>query len=287
MPGMPAARLTDMHTCPLCMGVPAPITAVGAPTVLIGYLPAARMGDVCVCIPPPVPDPIVFGSPTVLIMGQPAARMLDPTGKGGVIVGPCAPNVLIGLGGTQTGTIGGMSVVIIFNADGTTETHVGNNIVIKGSPEFQAAVVTDLSKLAATPTGAGLLNSLDSGSHKVTIVETSNGNECGGYTNPGGRFKNADGTNGAGTDSTVSYNPHRSEIGDGTEAWTNRPPAIGLGHELIHADDASKGQMDTGDDDSGTRNREKQAVGLPPYENRPYTENKLRREMGQPERPRY
>ena len=85
--GQPAARLTDMHTCPmvtvLVPHVGGPILAPGAPTVLIGGLPAARVGDTCVCVGPP--DVIALGSFTVLISGQPAARVGDMTAHGGVI----------------------------------------------------------------------------------------------------------------------------------------------------------------------------------------------------------
>ena len=84
----PAARLTDMHVCPLVTvlvpHVGGPVVAPGAPTVLIGGLPAARVGDMCVCVGPP--DVIALGSFTVLIGGQPAARMGDMTAHGGVIV---------------------------------------------------------------------------------------------------------------------------------------------------------------------------------------------------------
>ena len=77
-----------MHTCPMFDGpkphVGGPILPPGAPTVLIGGLPAARMGDMCTCVGPP--DTIVAGSPTVLIGGKPAARMGDMTAHGGVIV---------------------------------------------------------------------------------------------------------------------------------------------------------------------------------------------------------
>ena len=52
MPGLPAARVTDMHTCAICMGAPMPIMPPGAPTVLIGGLPAARMSDLCTCANP-------------------------------------------------------------------------------------------------------------------------------------------------------------------------------------------------------------------------------------------
>lgn len=84
----PAARLTDMHTCPLFNGpvphVGGPVTGPGVPTVLIGGLPAAVVGDLLVCVGPP--DTIVMGSTTVLINSKPAARLGDMTAHGGVIV---------------------------------------------------------------------------------------------------------------------------------------------------------------------------------------------------------
>ena len=89
-----------MHTCPMVTpGVPpiphvgGPVTGPGAPTVLIGGLPAARVTDTAVCVGPQ--DVIVKGSATVLIMGLPAARMGDTTAHGGTIVLGC-PTVLIG-----------------------------------------------------------------------------------------------------------------------------------------------------------------------------------------------
>ena len=93
----PAARLTDMHVCPMVTGivphVGGPIVAPGEPTVLIEFLPAARMTDMLVCVGPP--DMIMMGSPTVLIGFLMAARMGDPTVHGGVIV-LGAPTVMIG-----------------------------------------------------------------------------------------------------------------------------------------------------------------------------------------------
>ncbi|AXG71528.1 PAAR motif protein [Kordia sp. SMS9] len=84
----PAARITDMHVCPMTTGpvphVGGPILPPGAPTVLIGGLPAAKLGDMCVCTGPP--DSIIAGSGTVLIEGMPAARMGDSTAHGGSIV---------------------------------------------------------------------------------------------------------------------------------------------------------------------------------------------------------
>ena len=93
----PASRLTDMHTCPMVTGVVphvgGPVTAPGAPTVLIGSLPAARVSDMCVCVGPP--DTIAMGSGTVITSGMPQARMGDMTAHGGVIVVGC-PTVIVG-----------------------------------------------------------------------------------------------------------------------------------------------------------------------------------------------
>lgn len=98
--GKPAARLTDMHVCPMVTpGVPpiphvgGPILGPGIPTVLIAGMPAAVLGDSCTCVGPP--DSIVLGSATVLIGGKPAARLGDTTAHGGSIV-LGAPTILIG-----------------------------------------------------------------------------------------------------------------------------------------------------------------------------------------------
>ena len=92
-----AARITDFHTCPMVTGViphvGGPILPPGSPTVLIAGMPAARVGDMAICIGPP--DTIAMGSATVTIGGMPAARMGDSTAHGGVIVVGC-PTVMIG-----------------------------------------------------------------------------------------------------------------------------------------------------------------------------------------------
>jgi uncharacterized Zn-binding protein involved in type VI secretion len=93
----PAARIGDMHTCPMVTGtvphVGGPILPPCCPTVLVGNIPAARVGDMLTCVGPP--DVIALGSMTVLIGGQPAARMGDMTVHGGVIV-LGLPTVMIG-----------------------------------------------------------------------------------------------------------------------------------------------------------------------------------------------
>lgn len=86
-----------MHACPMVTGtvphVGGPVLPPGEPTVLIGGMPAARVGDMLTCTGPP--DTIAMGSSTVLIGGMPAARMGDPTAHGGAIVIGCL-TVLIG-----------------------------------------------------------------------------------------------------------------------------------------------------------------------------------------------
>ncbi len=95
-----ASRITDMHVCPMVTpGLPpiphvgGPVVGPGVPTVLIGKLPAAVVGDSCVCVGPP--DSIVKGSMTVMIGGKPAARLGDSTAHGGTVVLGC-PTVMIG-----------------------------------------------------------------------------------------------------------------------------------------------------------------------------------------------
>jgi uncharacterized Zn-binding protein involved in type VI secretion len=93
----PAARVGDMHTCPmvtvLVPHVGGPILPPGVPTVTIGGQPAANVGTMATCVGPP--DSIILGSMTVTIGGSPAARVGDMTAHGGVIT-LGLPTVMIG-----------------------------------------------------------------------------------------------------------------------------------------------------------------------------------------------
>ncbi len=93
-----AARVGDMHTCPMSTGpvphVGGPILPPGCPTVTIESMPAARVGDMATCTGPP--DSIVMGSATVTIGGMPAARMGDSTAHGGTII---LGSPTVGIGG--------------------------------------------------------------------------------------------------------------------------------------------------------------------------------------------
>lgn len=95
--GLPAARIGDMHVCPMLTG---PVPHVGGPisqssclTVLIGKMPAAQSTSMATCVGPP--DLVAMGSPTVMIGKLPAARMGDTCAHGGAIILGC-PTVLVG-----------------------------------------------------------------------------------------------------------------------------------------------------------------------------------------------
>ncbi|MBG6146412.1 type VI secretion system secreted protein VgrG [Labrenzia sp. EL_142] len=294
----PAARiLFDMHTCPMCMGVPAPILWKGAWTVITGMSPQARVTDLCVCVGPPPPiggDPIVTGAWNVLVEKLPAARMTDLTLKAGSIV-TGYPRVLIGMsaggGGAGGGAAAGPGPV------GTT--NVGPSIKIEGTEEFREKTVQALAKIAQTPSGAKLLNDLHKSGKTITIKETSGGNKVTGFNNDG--KLDSSGKPGSGCDTTVHYNPNRTTLGS-DEAWKTRPPEIGLAHELIHAQHAADGELDFSKVDNDSKpdpsdptkkakviKEEARTVGFPPHDKEPYSENKIRDEWDpkQPQRPYY
>src|SRR5450432_1593693 len=138
--GKPAARLTDMHVCPMVTpGLPpiphvgGPITGPGCPTVLIGSMPAAVMGDMCVCVGPP--STIIMGSTGVFFGKMPAARMGDPTAHGGSIVAGL-PTVMIGetssgsaVGPDGGGNMGAMPVSVLQNVMNKMPDNIKDTII--------------------------------------------------------------------------------------------------------------------------------------------------------------
>ena len=295
--GFPAARLSDLHVCPMFTAlvphVGGPVAGPCAPTVLIGMLPAARVTDMCVCVGPP--DMIAKGSATVMTMKMPQARILvDTCAHGGMIVLGCF-TVLVGDGAGGGGGGGGAAAAVLGRILSGQ-----SSIKIEGSPEFQLQTMIALAKLAQTPSGLALLEQLDASPNTTTIRETADGNAAG----PGSMAdanRRPDGTPGPGTDATVSFNPNRTVVPPGDEPWMTRDPAIGLGHELIHASHYTTGTREPGTSDYtgldgntyNTKNEEQRTVGLGPYQNEPISENTLRREFGEnglgdhPPRPYY
>jgi len=142
----PAARITDMHVCPMVTGivphVGGPILPPCEPTVLIGYLPAARITDMATCVGPP--DTILMGSPTVLIGNLMAARIGDPTIHGGVIVLGCFTVIIGEAGAPAPSGPAGLPISTLPNGD----FQLGNNIVISGDPLFKSKVLADLAAVA-------------------------------------------------------------------------------------------------------------------------------------------
>jgi uncharacterized Zn-binding protein involved in type VI secretion len=110
----PAARIGDMHVCPIVVPGTPPIPHVGgpvlagSPNVVIGSMPAARVGDQTICTGMGIPDPIAKGSATVMINGMPAARIGDLTSHGGSVVAGF-PTVIIGDSSNGGGGAPGMA----------------------------------------------------------------------------------------------------------------------------------------------------------------------------------
>ena len=135
--GFPAARVTDMHVCPMVTGVVphvgGPIMPPGAPTVLTGGLFQARMSDLVTCVGPP--DVIIKGSATVLVMGLPAARVLDTCAHGGVIILGCF-TVLIGDGGAPAAAMTPPQVRAALGAAAFPGQQNANNCGVQSSGEI-------------------------------------------------------------------------------------------------------------------------------------------------------
>ncbi|HEV8678710.1 MAG TPA: M91 family zinc metallopeptidase [Stellaceae bacterium] len=276
----PAARITDMHICPMVTGVVphvgGPIIPPCEPTVLTGFLPQARITDKLICVGPI--DVIVQGAMSVLVGGLFAARIGDQCAHGGkIIVG--WPTVIIGDPAMTNPAAAAMMQKI---ADGT------GAISINGTPQFRQQALGALSRLAITPTGLGLLQSIDSSGKTVSIQQTGGGNSENAANFANGLRNPITGAAGPGSNSVVSWNPNT--VSTGPAAWQTRDPAVGLGHELVHSETDARGTSDgqnsnyTGAD-GVVRNApgyEQQAVGLGPYAGNPYTENKIRNDFNKP-----
>ena len=170
----PAARVGDMHTCPMVTpGTPpvphvgGPILPPGSPTVLVGFMPAARVGDMAVCVGPP--DTIAKGSLSVLIGGKPAARIGDMTAHGGTIVVGC-PTVMIGDSSGGAGGSGGAAKSGSSSATTPQIGYVGPGM----ATDFATAFVV------AGPTAAAFTDAAQSGDALVQNEDPANGPAPGG-----------------------------------------------------------------------------------------------------------
>ena len=310
----PAARIGDMHTCPLINPGPVPHVggpiSMGAPTTLIGFMPAARVGDMAICVGPP--DSIAMGSPTVLINYMPAARLGDPTVHGGVIVVGHPQTLIGGAAGGGAYSPAPPSMWDQFTTWLWNLTHgpdqqreiYSDGIMIQGDAAFRAQTRAALDRLASVNSGAQLLSEIDASGNEVTIVEETDPN---GYCTPD-NLADAQ-TPGVGTDSTVAWNPNHHTT-DPSDPISGTPGStVILGHELVHANHNAQGEHHNGPNDSypgqagsSSRGEERATVGsggtsvtapdgtnapVPDHSHDDVTENTIRDDFGIPRRPTY
>lgn len=292
----PAARVMDNHVCPITDGpkphVGGPIIT-GAWTTLVCNMPQARVTDIALCTGPP--DMIAVGENTVLVgmMG----------GMGGL--GALAGAAMAALGSVLKG---GYPKAVQM-PDGSVVTEYSKNITIEGTPEYQAKVVRDLDKIKETESGKKLLQSLEASGKKTRIHMTDPGDGNAAWTDPppttaaAPGYLKPDGSKGDAANTEVWYNPDKTSLSGPPGSpyndadWAkegNRPPEVGLYHELVHCDDMQQGKLDNSNGDNlgpkaGTPipKSELRAAGLPPYENEELSENQYRKEKGLPERTFY
>lgn len=257
---LPAARVSDLHACPLATpGVPpiphavGPILPPGGVPVFINGLPAGRLGDLCMCVGPI--DAIAAASYTVLISNLPAARILDMTAHGGVVM-MGSPTVLIGGAGVGPG---GRPITRLPNGD----LQLGNGIIIHGSPGFQAQVIARLALIASTRSGMMTLNAIDGSGKTMTIVEytgqnsfagpddfqdaTANGKPvfdgAGNPINSWGGLGSQKIGNGSGSDVTLQFNPNLT-LPNSLHPANPVPNDAVLFHEMTHGAHQMNGTYD-------------------------------------------
>lgn len=200
--GMPAARVGDMHVCPMMIPGMPPIPHVGGPialgsfTVLTGSMPQARQSDMAVCVGPP--STVAMGAPTVMVGmggggggGGPMGAMLGAavsTGRSGLGEAPLARRL----------------------PDGRWETTLGA-VRIQGEPYFQAQALRELERLRATPTGRARLRSLATSGRRLTVLQAgARGFAVSLRRGSDGALRGlrrADGGAGPGADTVLRYNP--------------------------------------------------------------------------------
>jgi uncharacterized Zn-binding protein involved in type VI secretion len=269
---MPASRIGDMHTCPMVTGI---VPHIGGPfvlgsfTVLTGFSPQSRVGDALVCIGPP--DVLAMGCPTVMV----------GMAGGGAGLGA----ILMGLALGLKNFLGSYPRSVLVN--GNVVTQYNASITIEGTPAYQAAVVADLDRFLATPTGT-LWNAAyaATGKHLTIRPMAATGQQDNGGTarvSPNDALVkvNPDGseTPGAGSDSIITYNPSYSQQYTGEDGNTyTQPPHEILGHEMIHSLHNGQGENRRDIPDTGTNGdnqEEAQTIGVHGYDDDDITERQM------------
>jgi type VI secretion system secreted protein VgrG len=156
------------------------------------------------------------------------------------------------------GEIVGLTVTL----EPDTSVRVGQAVEIHGTLEFRLVALGAIGQIASSENGEALLQSLHETGGLVAIVETRKGNAVTELSPQGERV-------------TVFFNPKREATGQGGEEWETRPPALGLAHVLIRAEQMLRGAVKPGATGEA-RDRDLEAVGLEPHGDYPFSENKIR-----------
>jgi hypothetical protein len=208
------------------------------------------------CVGPP--DVILMGSPTVLIGNLMAARIGDPTAHGGVIMLGCFTVIIGEAGGPGGSTIGGLPVLALPNGD----LQVGKNIVIKKNPadlSFQALVFRDLAIMSTHAKGLERIKNIEAAKHQVVIkygakneTAPAPGHNLDAAAKGKPAWEGGTGT-GKGTACTIQYDPRR-EPPTNADPKIARPADVALHHEMTHADHMAHGAEDASPDPANPNN---------------------------------
>jgi uncharacterized Zn-binding protein involved in type VI secretion len=275
--GMPAARLGDMHVCPMFDGpkphVGGPI-AKGSMKVLIGGMPAAHSGDLATCVGPP--DVLTVGATTVLVGGSPA----PPGGcaafaSNGIAMALFGSTICTPERGSMTGLMDAL-VGVTAGFQGCVRrdrARYWDIVFIEGTEEFRGLVWAHLDRLVSGPAGRELVSRLQSVREKVIVRETRLPNSflltlrSQSVLWPGGPSKGA-------REHVIFFNPH---------FYCDAPPSVVIGHMLIRClHRILKMELDAS---GGTR--VEIAIGPNGRSSSCPTENDLRAERGLPPRERF
>ena len=289
--GMPASRIGDMHVCPM---VTVLVPHVGGPfilgsfTVLVGSMPQSKVGDMLVCVGPP--DSLIMGCPTVQV---------GMAGGGGGF-GAIMAGIAMALGQMASGGYPRAQL----QPDGTIQTEYNSQITIKGSPEYQATVVSDINAFLGTTTGQAWQKDYQATGKHITIIpipanmdqgngfawsggERADGNYTDGSKQDSDGFARADRSHGPGSDSVILYNPSYSKIYNAQGGGTAAEPLGGvIGHEMTHSLHNGQGNnlAGTAQPSPYDSEEESQTIGCNGYENQPVTESGFLRDNQLPGR---
>lgn len=274
--GKPASRVSDFQICPMATAVFPHFggtVAAGSVNVWTGKLPQARLLDMCIC--PGPPNSVIFGHMFTLV-GQEGAD--GPDG---------AAMMAAYLAAVSAAQTDGPPYPRARLVNGEVVTEYSPGVTVKGDSEFQAKTTSYLDTIASTPEGQSQLDRIGKSGKNVTIVPSKDGKNRTEDDHDAYSYSYPSGQHGKGTDSTIYFNPDGTTSHDGSQDWMNRPPDVGLYHELGHSANDAEGATDQYAQDVGgkrTSGADAQVIGLGTHANDPNTENAYRDRRNVPKR---